>query len=180
MAKEGSDGHPVGKRATGGSIKDCGEGHIDKAKNLEWQTRQSDNLTAHNNTQEQEERAKETHNLVKECPESSGRKGIVREETRIATGEDVNKDWTFETGKAENDGRTIDWSKDGGDTFYSLTEKSEAASSGYDLNEEDGSSSSEAESLSPAVGPTVRPQRRHSKRIMSRTGSAGIADSPEG
>ncbi|KAJ1103796.1 hypothetical protein NDU88_001217 [Pleurodeles waltl] len=79
-------------------------------------------------------------------------------------GEDMDKDWTFETGKAENDGRNIDWSKEGGDKFYLLTEESEAASSGYNLNEEDGSGSSEAESLSPAVGPTVRPQRRHRKR----------------
>ncbi|KAJ1216892.1 hypothetical protein NDU88_004490 [Pleurodeles waltl] len=74
----------------------------------------------------------------------------------------------------EYDGRNGEWLKDGGDKFYSLTEESEAASSGYVLNEEDGSGSSEAESLaesmSPVVGPTVRPQRRHHKRIMSRTG----------
>ncbi|KAJ1164093.1 hypothetical protein NDU88_004539 [Pleurodeles waltl] len=57
-----------------------------------------------------------------------------------------------------------------------------AASSGYDLNDEDGSGSSEAESLaermSPVMGPTVRPQRRHHKCIMSRTGSGGVMDSP--
>ncbi|KAJ1151341.1 hypothetical protein NDU88_004124 [Pleurodeles waltl] len=152
MTKEGSDSHPVGKQATGVSIKagckdvptiteapggvssrekelwadirlaegsldsnnpqDCGEGQTEETKNLE-QTRQYENLTTHNNTQEQEERAKETHNLVKKCPESRDRKGIVREKTRIAIGDDMDKDWTFETGKAENDGRNIDWSKEG-------------------------------------------------------------------
>ncbi|KAJ1090669.1 hypothetical protein NDU88_003798 [Pleurodeles waltl] len=159
--------------------QDCGKGQIEEAKNLE-QTRQSEYLTVYNNTQEQEERAKETHNLVKECPEFRDRKGIVQEKTRIATGEDMDTDWTFETGKVENDGRNTDWSKKGGNKCYSLMEDSEAASSGYDLNEEDGSGSSEAESLSPTVGPVVRPQRRHRKCITSRTGSAGIADSPEG
>ncbi|KAJ1106465.1 hypothetical protein NDU88_003866 [Pleurodeles waltl] len=60
--------------------------------------------------------------------------------------------------------------------------ESETASSGFDLNDEEGSGSSEAESLaermSPVVGPTVRPQRRHHKRIKSRTGSGGVMDSP--
>ncbi|KAJ1117351.1 hypothetical protein NDU88_005551 [Pleurodeles waltl] len=46
-----------------------------------------------------------------------------------------------------------------------LTEESEAGSSGYDLNKDSGSGSSEAESLaeslSPVAGPTVRPQRQH-------------------
>ncbi|KAJ1148961.1 hypothetical protein NDU88_001785 [Pleurodeles waltl] len=160
--------------------QDCGEGQADEAKNLDRQVMQSENPIVLNCTQEQEERAKDTCNLVKECPEFCCRKGIVQEKTRTTTGEDADKDWAFETRKAENDGRNIYWSKDGGDKFYSLTEESEADSSGYDLNEEDGSGSSEAESLSSAVGPTVWPQHRHRKHIMSRTGSAGIADSPKG
>ncbi|KAJ1151576.1 hypothetical protein NDU88_004356 [Pleurodeles waltl] len=105
---------------------------------------------------------------------------IEREKERTTAGEDVAKDWAFETRKAENDGKNIDCSKDGGDKFYSLTEESKAVSSGCDLSEEDGSVSSAAESLSSAVGPTVRAQRRHCKRIKSRTGSAVVRDSPEG
>ncbi|KAJ1131359.1 hypothetical protein NDU88_009696 [Pleurodeles waltl] len=35
-----------------------------------------------------------------------------------------------------------------------------------------------AESLSPVAGLTVRPQRRHHKRIKSRTGSVGVTDPP--
>ncbi|KAJ1114471.1 hypothetical protein NDU88_002708 [Pleurodeles waltl] len=96
------------------------------------------------------------------------------------SGEDVVKDWTFETRKVEKDGKNIDWSNGGGDKFYSLTEDSEAVRSGYNLSEEDGSVSSEAESLSSAVGPTVRPQQRHRKHIKFRAGSVGVVDSPEG
>ncbi|KAJ1113480.1 hypothetical protein NDU88_001724 [Pleurodeles waltl] len=70
-----------------------------------------------------------------------------------------------------------EWLKEGGDKLYSLTE-SEAASSGYDLNDEEGSGSLEAERMSPELGPTVRPQRCHHKRIISRTGSGGVMDSP--
>ncbi|KAJ1135872.1 hypothetical protein NDU88_002301 [Pleurodeles waltl] len=132
MAKEGSDGHPAGKRFTGGSIK-----------------------------------------IGCKKRDSAG-------EDKNHNGEDADKDWAFETRKAENDGRNIDWSKDGGDKSYSLTEESEAASSGYDLNEEDGSGSSEAESLSPAVGHTVMPQRQHRKRIMSRTAQLALQIIPRG
>ncbi|KAJ1187118.1 hypothetical protein NDU88_003897 [Pleurodeles waltl] len=82
-------------------------------------------------------------------------------------------------GKLQKDGKNIDWSKDGGDNFYSLTEDSEAVSSGYYLSEEDGSVSLENEILSVGVGPTVKLQQRHRKRIKSRAGSAGGADSPE-
>ncbi|KAJ1152781.1 hypothetical protein NDU88_005556 [Pleurodeles waltl] len=94
---------------------------------------------------------------------------------------DADTNRLLETEKAEYDGRNGKWLKEGGDKFYSLTE-SEAASSAYDLNDEDSSGSSEAESLAermpPVVGPMVRPQRRHHKRIMSRTGSGGVMDSP--
>ncbi|KAJ1209522.1 hypothetical protein NDU88_004897 [Pleurodeles waltl] len=57
---------------------------------------------------------------------------------------DVDRNPLSVTEKAEYDGRNDEWLKDGGDKFYSLTEESEAESSGYDLNEEDGSGSSEA------------------------------------
>ncbi|KAJ1089786.1 hypothetical protein NDU88_002931 [Pleurodeles waltl] len=102
---------------------------------------------------------------------------IEWEKERIALGENVTKDWTFETRKVENDEKNIDWSKDGGDKFYSLKEESEAVSSGCDLSEEGGNVSSTAESLSSAVGPTVRPQWQHRKRINSRIGSGAIGDS---
>ncbi|KAJ1117266.1 hypothetical protein NDU88_005466 [Pleurodeles waltl] len=118
--------------------QDRGEGQTSDVKKLEQQTRRSDYLIAHNNIQEQE-RAKETQSLIEGCLESCVRKGTAQERTGAATGEDVDKNWTSETKKVENDGRNSDWLKDGGDKFYSLTEESEAVSSGYDLNEEGGS-----------------------------------------
>ncbi|KAJ1179774.1 hypothetical protein NDU88_005008 [Pleurodeles waltl] len=114
-------------------------------------------------------------NLINECPETRQEKGIEWEKEKSKVGEDVVKDWTFETRKAENDGKSTDWSQDGGDTFYSLTEESEAGSSGCDLREEDGNASSTAESLSSAVGPTVGPQRWQRKCLNSRIGTE---DSP--
>ncbi|KAJ1083667.1 hypothetical protein NDU88_003822 [Pleurodeles waltl] len=113
---------------------------------------------------------------VKGTPE--GEKGIEWEKERNTVREDVAKEWTFETGKVENDRKNTDWSKDGGDKFYSLMEESEAVSSGCNLSEEDRNASSIAKSLSSAVGPTVRPQRRQRKRIKSRIGAGVIGDSP--
>ncbi|KAJ1117778.1 hypothetical protein NDU88_005974 [Pleurodeles waltl] len=110
--------------------------------------------------------SKDVPSMVAEALE--GEKVIEWEKEKSTVGEDVAKDWTFETRKVENDGKNTDWSKDGGDTFYSLTEESEGGSSGCDLSEEDGNASSTAESLSSAVGPTVRPQLRQRKRINSR------------
>ncbi|KAJ1200212.1 hypothetical protein NDU88_004038 [Pleurodeles waltl] len=115
----------------------------------------------------------------KECPEIRQEKWIEWEKERNTVGEDVAKDWTFETRKVENEGKNTDWSKDGGDKFYSLMEESEAVSSGCDRSEEDGNASSTAESLSSAVGPTVRPQQWPRKRINSRIGAGIIGDSPE-
>ncbi|KAJ1197647.1 hypothetical protein NDU88_001503 [Pleurodeles waltl] len=160
--------------------QDFREGQVDETKNLKQQMTQSESPTALNSIEEQEERVKDTHNLVKECPESCCREEIEREKERTTAWEDVVKDWTFETRKVEKDWKHIDWSNDGGDKFYSLTEDSEAVSSGYDLSEEDGSVSSEAESFSSSVGPTVRQQLQHCMRIKSRTGSVGVVDSPEG
>ncbi|KAJ1112514.1 hypothetical protein NDU88_000778 [Pleurodeles waltl] len=106
---------------------------------------------------------------------------MAQERTEAAIGGDADRNRLSETEKAEYDRRNGEWLKEGGDKFYSLAE-SEAASSGYDVNDEDGSGSSEAESLaesmSPVVGPTMQSQRRHHKRIMSRTGSGGVMDSP--
>ncbi|KAJ1197991.1 hypothetical protein NDU88_001835 [Pleurodeles waltl] len=124
---------------------------------------------------EHEERAKDTRNLINECPETQQEKVIEWEKEKSTVGENVAKDWTFETRKAENDGKSTDWFKDGGDTFYSLMEESEAGSSGCNLSEEDQNASSTSKSLSSAVGPTVRPQRRQRKLINSRIGSG---DSP--
>ncbi|KAJ1179378.1 hypothetical protein NDU88_004612 [Pleurodeles waltl] len=161
--------------------QDYGEGLMSEVKRPEKKIRLSDHLIAHNNIQEQE-RAKETQSLIEGCPESCVKKRTAQERTGPAAGEDVDKNWSSEIEKVEYDGRNGDWLKDGGDKFYSLMEESEAASSGYDLNEEGSSSSSEsgslAESLSPVAGPTLRPQHRHHKHIKSRTGSVGITDSP--
>ncbi|KAJ1110181.1 hypothetical protein NDU88_007536 [Pleurodeles waltl] len=89
--------------------------------------------------------------------------------------DDAVKDLEFETRKFERVGKFIDWTKDGGDKFYSLTHDSEAVSSGYNLSEEEGSISLEAESLSSVAGPTVKLQQRHRKHIRPRTGGV---DSP--
>ncbi|KAJ1087864.1 hypothetical protein NDU88_001026 [Pleurodeles waltl] len=99
------------------SPQDCEEGQTSDVKNLEKQQKQSGYLIAHSNIQEQE-RAKETQNLIEGCPESCVRKGTEQEKTGAATGEDVDKNWTLETKKAENDRRNSDWLKDGGDKFY--------------------------------------------------------------
>ncbi|KAJ1193780.1 hypothetical protein NDU88_003076 [Pleurodeles waltl] len=111
---------------------------------------------------------------VDEPPESRIRKG---KELNIA-GYDAVKDLEVETRKIERGLKNIDWSKDGGDKFYSLTEDSEAVSSGDNLSEDEGSISLESKSLPSAAGPTVKLQQHHCKRIKSRTGSTGEVDSP--
>ncbi|KAJ1089453.1 hypothetical protein NDU88_002604 [Pleurodeles waltl] len=95
----------------------CGEGRVDETKNPKRQAMQSENPTTLNSIQEPEERVKDTRSLVKECPETRCGKGIEWEKERTAAGENVAKDWTFETRKVENNGKNIDWSKDGGDKF---------------------------------------------------------------
>ncbi|KAJ1156173.1 hypothetical protein NDU88_008897 [Pleurodeles waltl] len=62
------------------------------------------------------------------------------------------------------------------DKFYSLTEDSEAISSGCNQSVEEGSTSSESESVSSVAGPKVQPQRRHRRSIKSRSGSTGGAE----
>ncbi|KAJ1110880.1 hypothetical protein NDU88_008226 [Pleurodeles waltl] len=62
-----------------------------------------------------------------------------------------------ESGQAEGDVRNADWSKEGGDKFYSLTEDSEGNSSdGVQSNKEDNLSSELETSLSSAIGPTFK------------------------
>ncbi|KAJ1199011.1 hypothetical protein NDU88_002849 [Pleurodeles waltl] len=172
----------LGKNSLGSkNPQDCGEGLMSEVKRAEQKIRRSDHFIAHNNIQEQE-RAKETQRLIEGRPESCVKKRTVQERIGAAAGEDVDTNLSLEIEKVEYDGRNGNWLKDGGDKFYSLMEESEAVSSGYDLNKEGGSSLSEAESLteslSPVVGPTVQPQRRHHKCIKSRTGSVGVTDSP--
>ncbi|KAJ1113838.1 hypothetical protein NDU88_002079 [Pleurodeles waltl] len=94
------------------------EGQGDRIKNAEQQVISA---TLHI-IREQDEQAKDTHNLINKCPETQQEKGIHWEKEKSMVGEDVAKDWTFETRKEENDGKSTDWSKDGGDKFYSLTE----------------------------------------------------------
>ncbi|KAJ1200312.1 hypothetical protein NDU88_004136 [Pleurodeles waltl] len=73
----------------------------------------------------------------------------------------------------------MDWSKNGGDTFYSLTEDSEAISSGSNQSEDEESISSGLESLSSAAGPTVKLQQRRRRRIKLQCHSIGGTDCPE-
>ncbi|KAJ1088811.1 hypothetical protein NDU88_001966 [Pleurodeles waltl] len=109
--------------------QDCGEGHMNTAKRPDQKARWSDHLIAHNNIQEQE-RAKETQSLIEGCPESCVKSRTTQERTGAVTGEDADRNLSSEIEKVEYDGRNGEWLKDGGDKFYSLTEESEAASSG--------------------------------------------------
>ncbi|KAJ1163776.1 hypothetical protein NDU88_004229 [Pleurodeles waltl] len=71
-----------------------------------------------------------------------------------------------------------DWPKDGGNTFYSLTEESDITSSEHDLNETGSSISSETGDISSSKEPTVRQQQRHRRHTKVRTGpSEGIESS---
>ncbi|KAJ1105081.1 hypothetical protein NDU88_002489 [Pleurodeles waltl] len=72
----------------------------------------------------------------------------------------ITQEQDEETGKTEGNGKNTDWSKEGGDTFYSLTEDSEANSSGCTQSEEEDNISFDLEtSLSSATGPTVKQQQ---------------------
>ncbi|KAJ1176658.1 hypothetical protein NDU88_001927 [Pleurodeles waltl] len=82
------------------------EGRGDGIKNPEQQV----NSTTLHIIREQEERPKDTHNLINECPETRQEKGIEWEKEKSMVGEGVAKDWTFETRKVENDGKNTDWS----------------------------------------------------------------------
>ncbi|KAJ1156347.1 hypothetical protein NDU88_009070 [Pleurodeles waltl] len=141
------------------NTRDCGEGQMSEAKRPDQKARWFDHLMAHSNVQEQE-RAKEIQSPIESCPESCVKERTAQEKTEAVMGGVADRNQLLETEKAEYDGRNGEWLKEGGDKFYSLTE-SEAASSGYDLNEEDSSGSSEverlAERMSPVVGPMVWP-----------------------
>ncbi|KAJ1211165.1 hypothetical protein NDU88_006526 [Pleurodeles waltl] len=71
---------------------------------------------------------------------------------------------TQKTGKSK---KAPDWSKEGGDKFYSLTEESDFTSSEYNQSENGGSTSSETGSISSTMEPTVRQQRRQSKCVKA-------------
>ncbi|KAJ1189484.1 hypothetical protein NDU88_006229 [Pleurodeles waltl] len=75
-----------------------------------------------------------------------------------------------ELGKIEENGKNTDWSKEEGYTFYSLTEASEAKSSGCTQMADNVSSDLET-SLSSAIGPTVKQQPRQRRCIKERSGS---------
>ncbi|KAJ1108356.1 hypothetical protein NDU88_005732 [Pleurodeles waltl] len=115
---------------------------MNEAKWPDQKARWFDHLMAHSNMQE---RAKETQSLIEGCPESCVKERTAQEKTEAVTVGVANRNRLSETEKAEYDGRNGECLKEGGDKFYSLME-SEAASSGYDLNDEEGSASSEAES----------------------------------
>ncbi|KAJ1159633.1 hypothetical protein NDU88_000139 [Pleurodeles waltl] len=61
-----------------------------------------------------------------------------------------------------------DWSKDGGDKFYSLTEDSDTSISDHNSSETGASISSESGSISSTVESTVRKQRREHKGLNLR------------
>ncbi|KAJ1202688.1 hypothetical protein NDU88_006485 [Pleurodeles waltl] len=85
---------------------------------------------------------------------------------------------SFEAGAKETGARkqALDWSKDGGDKFYSLTEDSDTTSSGHNLSETGGSISSESGSISSTAESTVRQQWRQWKGLKTR---ASIRDGAE-
>ncbi|KAJ1203107.1 hypothetical protein NDU88_006901 [Pleurodeles waltl] len=77
----------------------------------------------------------------------------------IAEGQDE------EIGKTEWNRKNLDWSKEGGQKMYSLTEDSEPISSICNQSEDEESLSSENKtSLSPAIGPTVKQQQCRCKK----------------
>ncbi|KAJ1172401.1 hypothetical protein NDU88_004248 [Pleurodeles waltl] len=88
------------------------------------------------------------------------------------------KNLEVEAGKIGRRKKVPDWSKDGGDKFYSLTEDSEVISSGCNQSATDGSISSESESASSAAEATVRQQRRLRRCSKSRAGLTGGAVLP--
>ncbi|KAJ1110463.1 hypothetical protein NDU88_007814 [Pleurodeles waltl] len=93
------------------------------------------------------------------------------EGSNLAGGGSDGKNSEAEACKIGRGKKIPDWSGDGGDIFYLLTEESKAISSGCNQSIVEGSTSSESESVSSVVGPTVRPQRQHRKCIKSRSGS---------
>ncbi|KAJ1199409.1 hypothetical protein NDU88_003245 [Pleurodeles waltl] len=66
-----------------------------------------------------------------------------------------------------------DWSKDGGDKLYSLTEDSDTTSSGCNQSETGGSTSSESGSVSSIAESTVRQQGRQHKGLKTWVGLSG-------
>ncbi|KAJ1144092.1 hypothetical protein NDU88_010394 [Pleurodeles waltl] len=90
----------------------------------------------------------------------------------ILDGGQIAEGQAEEIGKTEWNEKNTDWSKEGGDTFYSLTKDSEAISSGCNQSEDEESLSSEIEtSLSSAVGPTVKHQQRQRRCTKEISGS---------
>ncbi|KAJ1178467.1 hypothetical protein NDU88_003713 [Pleurodeles waltl] len=66
-----------------------------------------------------------------------------------------------------------DWSKDGGDKCYTLTEDSNATSSGCNQSETGGSISTELGSTASTAESTVRQQRRQRKCLKTQIGPSG-------
>ncbi|KAJ1152225.1 hypothetical protein NDU88_005002 [Pleurodeles waltl] len=79
-------------------------------------------------------------------------------------------------GKSKKSKKGSDWSKDGGDKFYSLTEDSESTSRGCNESATVGSTLSESESASSAAESTVRQQRRQLRSTKIQPGLTGGAE----
>ncbi|KAJ1128109.1 hypothetical protein NDU88_006488 [Pleurodeles waltl] len=75
--------------------------------------------------------------------------------------------------KSEKSKKGSDWSKDGSDKFYSLTEDSESTSSGCNQSAVVGSTLSESERTSTAAESTVRQQRRQRRNTKIQTSLTG-------
>ncbi|KAJ1215866.1 hypothetical protein NDU88_003473 [Pleurodeles waltl] len=122
--------------------------------------------------EEYEQGTQDIQDIVDKPLKSRFRKG---ERVKLV-GDDAVKDSELEASKSGRGAKITEWSRDGGDKFYSLTEDSEAISSVCNQREAEGSISSESERASSAVGPTVKSQRQHRKCIRSWSGSTGGAD----
>ncbi|KAJ1166798.1 hypothetical protein NDU88_007194 [Pleurodeles waltl] len=77
----------------------------------------------------------------------------------LTEGGNDGKNVEMEARKIGRSKKVPDWSRDGGDKFYSLTEDSEATSSGCNQSAAEGSTSSESERVSSTAESTVRLQR---------------------
>ncbi|KAJ1140235.1 hypothetical protein NDU88_006592 [Pleurodeles waltl] len=120
--------------------------------------------------------AQDTHDLADRPPVLRSMDG---EGLKLTGGDGNGKHSEVEVGKTGRSKKLPDWSRDGGDKFNSLTEESEAISSGCNQSIAEGSTSSESESVSSAARPTVRPQRQHLRCIKSRSDSIGGAELSE-
>ncbi|KAJ1215975.1 hypothetical protein NDU88_003581 [Pleurodeles waltl] len=90
----------------------------------------------------------------------------------IEAGQNISENPGGRDKENEKEMKILDWAKDSGDKFYSLTEESDFSSGdGHSLSESGSSISSERGNLSSSNEPTVRQRRRQRRCTKTRSGS---------